>query len=147
STANIAAELLGVHPSRVNVLIGDTASVGFSNLTGGSRVTFASAMVVTQSAEKVIKELCYRAAKIWKIDPEAVTWDNGYAKPAGDNAGKFEPLSLKQIAAKAPETGGPIGAGGQLNTAGAQGGFPTHLPPPPAHPPPPHAPATPLTSL
>src|SRR4249919_955647 len=39
STANIAAELLGVHPSRINVLIGDTASVGFSNLTGGSRVT------------------------------------------------------------------------------------------------------------
>src|SRR5712672_2800707 len=50
---------------------------GVSNLTGGSRVTFASAMVVTQSAEKVIKTLCERAAKIWKIEPEAVTWDNG----------------------------------------------------------------------
>jgi CO/xanthine dehydrogenase Mo-binding subunit len=127
STANIAAELLGIHPSRINVLIGDTASVGFSNLTGGSRVTFASAMVVTQSAEIVIKQLCARAAKLWKIDPDAVTWDNGYAKPAGDNAGKFEPLSLKQIAAKAPETGGPIGAGVQLNTMGAEGGFSTHI--------------------
>jgi CO/xanthine dehydrogenase Mo-binding subunit len=127
STANIAAELLGIHPSRVNVLIGDTASVGFSNLTGGSRVTFASAMVVTQSAERVIKELCHRAAKIWKIDQEAVTWDNGYARPAGDNAGKFEPLSLAQIAAKASETGGPIGFGTQLNTAGAEGGFSTHV--------------------
>src|SRR6516165_10698537 len=74
STANIAAELLGVHPSRINVLIGDTASVGFSNLTGGSRVTFASAMVVTQSAEQVIKQLCSRAAKLWKIDVDAVTW-------------------------------------------------------------------------
>jgi len=109
------------------VLIGDTNSVGFSNLTGGSRVTFASAMVVTQSAENVIKQLCSRAAKIWKIDEEAVTWDNGYARPAGDNAGKFEPLSLKQIAAKASETGGPIGATTQLNTAGAEGGFSTHI--------------------
>ena len=127
STANIAAELLGIHHSRINVLIGDTATVGFSNLTGGSRVTFASAIVVTQSAEKVIKQLCQRAAKIWKIDEEAVTWDNGYAKPAGDNAGKFEPLSLAQIAAKASETGGPIGAGMQLNTAGAEGGFSTHV--------------------
>jgi CO/xanthine dehydrogenase Mo-binding subunit len=127
STANIAAELLGIHPSRINVLIGDTNSVGFSNLTGGSRVTFASAMVVTQSAERVIKQLCSRAAKIWKIDEEAVTWDNGYARPAGDNAGKFEPLSLKQIAAKASETGGPIGATTQLNTAGAEGGFSTHI--------------------
>jgi len=127
STANIAAELLGIHPSRINVIIGDTNSVGFSNLTGGSRVTFASAMVVTQSAEKVIKQLCSRAAKIWKIDEEAVTWENGYARPAGDNAGKFEPLSLKQIAAKASETGGPIGAATQLNTAGAEGGFSTHI--------------------
>ncbi|HSI02470.1 MAG TPA: xanthine dehydrogenase family protein molybdopterin-binding subunit [Reyranella sp.] len=127
STANIAAELLGVDYRRVNVLIGDTASIGFSNLTGGSRVTFASAMVVTQSAEKVIKQLCSRAAKIWKIDEEAVVWDNGYARPAGDNAGKFEPLSLAQIAAKASETGGPIGAGTQLNTAGAEGGFSTHV--------------------
>ena len=38
-----------------------------------------------------------RAAKIWKIDDDAVTWDNGYARPAGENAGKFEPLSLAQI--------------------------------------------------
>ena len=68
STANIAAELLGIDHSKMQVLIGDTSSIGFSNLTGGSRVTFASAMVVTQSAEKVIKQLRQRAAKIWKID-------------------------------------------------------------------------------
>jgi CO/xanthine dehydrogenase Mo-binding subunit len=127
STANIAAELLGIDHSKVQVLIGDTSSIGFSNLTGGSRVTFASAMVVTQSAEKVITTLRERAAKIWKIDPEAVTWENGHARPAGDNAGKFEPLSLAQIAAKASETGGPIGAGVSLNTTGAEGGFATHI--------------------
>ncbi len=84
-------------------------------------------MVVTQSAEKVIKTLCERAAKIWKIEPEAVTWENGHARPAGENAGKFEPLSLAQIAAKASETGGPIGAGSSSNTAGAEGGFSTHI--------------------
>ena len=61
STANIAAELLGIDHSKIQVLIGDTSSIGFSNLTGGSRVTFASAMVVTQSAEKVIKQLCASA--------------------------------------------------------------------------------------
>ncbi len=71
STANIAAELLGIDHSKVQVLIGDTSSIGFSNLTGGSRVTFASAMVVTQAAEQVITQLRQRAAKIWKIDPDA----------------------------------------------------------------------------
>ncbi len=127
SIANITAELLGIDYRRVSVLIGDTATIGYSNLTGGSRVLFASAMVVTQSTEKVIATLCERAAKIWEIDPEAVTWENGEARPAGDNAGKFPPLSLAEIAAKATATGGPIGAGVQLNTTGAEGGFATHI--------------------
>ena len=55
--ANICAELLGIDYKRVSVLIGDTATVGFSNLTGGSRVLFASAMVVTQSTDKIIATL------------------------------------------------------------------------------------------
>ncbi len=126
SIANVTAELLGIDHSRISVLIGDTSSIGFSNLTGGSRVTFASAMVVTQSTEKVIGQLKERAAKIWKIDPEAVIWDNGEARPAGPNAGQFPPLTLKELAAKANEMGGPIGAGVQLNTTGADPGFATH---------------------
>ncbi|MBN9490410.1 MAG: xanthine dehydrogenase family protein molybdopterin-binding subunit [Alphaproteobacteria bacterium] len=127
STANIVAELLGIDYRKVSVLIGDTSVIGFSNLTGGSRVTYASAMVATQSTEQVITTLKERAAKIWKIDPDAVVWENGEARPAGDNAGKFEPLTLAQLAAQATATGGPIGAGKQLNTTGAEGGFATHV--------------------
>jgi len=127
SIANITAELLGIDYRRVSVLIGDTATIGFSNLTGGSRVLFASAMAVTESTGKVIETLRGRAAKIWEIDPEAVTWDNGAAHPAGDNAGKFEPLTLEDLAKKAPATGGPIGSGTQLIAGGAQGGFATQI--------------------
>jgi CO/xanthine dehydrogenase Mo-binding subunit len=125
--ANICAELLGIDYRRVSVIIGDTQTIGFSNLTGGSRVLFASAMVVTQSTEKVISTLRERAAKIWEIDPEAVKWENGAAHPASANAGQFEPLSLAELAARAPAMGGPIGAGVQLNTEGAEGGFGTHI--------------------
>ena len=50
-------------------------------------------MVATASTEKVIGDLRARAAKIWNIDAEAVKWQDGMALPAGDNAGKFEPLS------------------------------------------------------
>src|SRR5205085_1594957 len=103
------------------------APLGFSNLSGGSRVLFASAMVATQSTEKVITTLRERAAKIWEIDPEAVKWENGAAHPASPNAGQFEPLTLAELAAKAPQMGGPIGAGVQLNTEGAEGGFGTHI--------------------
>src|SRR3981189_2084179 len=120
--ANICAELLGIDYNRVSVIIGDTQTVGFSNLTGGSRVLFASSIVVTQSTEKIITTLRERAAKIWEIDPEAVKWEQGAAHPVSPNAGQFEPLTLKELAEKAPAMGGPIGAGVQVNTAGAEGG-------------------------
>jgi CO/xanthine dehydrogenase Mo-binding subunit len=125
--ANICAELLGIDYNRVSVIIGDTQTVGFSNLTGGSRVLFASAIVVTQSTEKIITTMRERAAKLWNIDPEAVKWENGAAHPVSPNAGQFEPLTLKELADKAPSQGGPIGASVQLNTQGAEGGFGTHI--------------------
>ena len=125
--ANICAELLGIDYRRISVLIGDTATIGFSNLTGGSRVLFASSIVVTESTNKIIATLCELAAKIWDIDPEAVIWEDGEARPAGANAGQFPPLTLEELAARANESGGPIGAGTQLNTTGAEGGFGTHI--------------------
>ena len=125
--ANICAELLGIDYNRVSVIIGDTQTVGFSNLTGGSRVLFASSIVVTQSTETIINTLRQRAAKIWEIDPEAVKWENGAAHPVSPNAGQFEPLTLKELAEKAPSQGGPIGASVQLNTVGAEGGFGTNI--------------------
>ena len=127
STVNIVAEMLGIDYRQVQALIGDTSVIGFSALTGGSRVTFASAMVATRATEQVIASLRARAAKLWKIDVEAVIWENGAARPAGSNAGEFEPLTLAQLAAKASATGGPINATSSLNTQGATGGFATHI--------------------
>jgi CO/xanthine dehydrogenase Mo-binding subunit len=127
SMVNIAAELLGIDYRRVQALIGDTSVVGFSALTGGSRVTFAAGIVVTKAAEQVIQILRERAAKIWKIDADAVVWENGEARPAGSNAGEFPPLTLAAIAAKASATGGPINARSSLNTEGAGPGLATHI--------------------
>ncbi len=127
SMVNIVAEMLGIDYRQVQALIGDTSVIGFSALTGGSRATFAAGLVATKATERVIQTLRERAAKIWKIDPEAVIWENGAARPAGPNAGEFEPLTLPEIAARASATGGPIGAGSSLNTEGAAGGFGTHI--------------------
>jgi len=127
SIANITAELLGIDYDRVSVLIGDTATIGYSNLTGGSRVLFASAMVVTESTEQVIDQLKGRAAKIWGIDPSQVVWESGEARPIGEHSGNFPTMTLAELAEKANSTGGPIGAGSQSNTVGAEGGFATHV--------------------
>ena len=69
SMVNIVAEMLGIDYRQVQALIGDTSVIGFSALTGGSRVTFAAGLVATRATEKVIQTLRERAAKLWKIDP------------------------------------------------------------------------------
>ena len=127
SMAMMCAEVLGIPMEKVRPVVGDTATIGFTHLTGGSRVTFATGMAVTQAAEKVRDELKVRAAKIWDIPPEAVEWKDGMAVPAGANAGGFDPLSLADIAIKAAKTGGPIISEVSVNAQGAGPGFATHI--------------------
>ena len=64
-----------------------------------------------------------RAARIWNVDPDGVVWDDGQAKPASSNVGGFDPLSLKDIAAKAGATGGPLTTSGSVNPSTQAPGF------------------------
>ena len=127
SMVNIVAEMLGIDYRLVRAQIGDTNAIGISATTGGSRVTFAAGMAVTQATDKVILTLRERAAKIWNIDIDAVIWEDGKARPAGSNAGEFEPLSLDGLAAKAGSTGGPITGQVSINAQGAAPTFATHI--------------------
>ena len=127
SSALMAAEALCIPYEKVRPIIADTSSLGYTFLTGGSRATFSNGVAVNEAAQQVIKEMCARAAKIWEIPPDAVTWEDGMAKPAGANAGDFEPLSFAEIAKMAGKTGGPIGGHAHLNAQGAAPSFGTHL--------------------
>ncbi|MDP6067943.1 MAG: xanthine dehydrogenase family protein molybdopterin-binding subunit [Alphaproteobacteria bacterium] len=115
SLAMMAAETLGIDYHDVRISVADTANVGFTFLSGGSRVTLATGLAVINTANEVIAELCRRAALMWNVDPEGVTWEDGEARPAGSNVGDFEPLSLAQIAAAKATTGGPIGGRASVN--------------------------------
>ncbi len=127
SLCMMAAEELGIELDQVRPIIADTASLGYTFLTGGSRTTFSSGLAVIDAARDVVRQLCERAAKIWEIPADAVEWEDGYAKPAGANAGDFEPMSLAAIAAKAGKTGGPVVGHAQINAQGAAPSFGTHL--------------------
>ena len=128
SLAMMAAETLGLPIERVRVIVADTASVGYSALTGGSRVTFATGMAVVQAAQQVVADLKRRAAVIWDCSVDQVVWQDGTAictDPAKADASK--PLSLKDIAGRSAKTGGPIGAQVSLNAQGAGPGFAVHV--------------------
>ena len=123
SMALMAAETLGVDYSQVKAIVADTGSVGYTHVTGGSRVTYATGTAVVTATQTVIRDLCKRAALIWDVDPEGVIWEDGHAKPAGANVGEFKPLSLKELAAKAPATGGPITGSAGVNPGAQAPGF------------------------
>ena len=127
SMALMAAETLGVDYDDVRPIIGDTSSLGYTFLTGGSRATFSSGMAVVQASEDIITKACARAAKVWEIDEDAVTWENGLIKPSGPNAGDFEPMTLADIAKHANKTGGPISGFAQINAQGAAPSFGAHV--------------------
>ena len=116
-----------MHVDQVRPIVADTASVGYAHLTGGSRVTFATGMAVVDSTKKIIQELCIRAAKMWNVDPDGVVWEDGCAKPASSNVGDFAPLSIREIAAKRAQTGGPIVAAAAVNPGGVAPGFATQF--------------------
>jgi CO/xanthine dehydrogenase Mo-binding subunit len=127
SLGMIVAEVLGVPAEKVRTIVADTASVPYSDMTGGSRVTFSIGTCMVAAAEKVVEELKQRAAMLWGIPADAVAWKDGMAVAAGANAGNFEPLPLAAIAAKAGATGGPIGATYCTNVKGPGPGFGVHI--------------------
>ncbi len=123
----MAAEELGIPYEKVRTVIADTSSLGHNDVTDGSRVTFSVGLATIQAARDAISKMCARVAKIWGIDPEAVIWEDGCAKPAGANAGLFEPMTLEEIAAISFNTGGPIAGHHEFNAEGAGVSFGVHL--------------------
>ncbi len=126
SMAMMAAETLGLPMERVRAIIADTSAIGYSDLTGGSRVTFATGMAVVQAAQKVVDDLRRRAALAWDCAIEQVAWREGSAV-CTDPAREVAPLTLAELAAKTARTGGPISAEVSLNAQGAGPGFGVHL--------------------
>jgi CO/xanthine dehydrogenase Mo-binding subunit len=123
----MAAEELGIPYEKVRCIVADTSSLGFNDMSDGSRVTFSSGMATVIAARNAKKVLCQRAAKTWNIPEDAVEWVDGSARPAGANAGNFPPLSLREIAAAAANTGGPIAGHNEFVADGAGVSFATHI--------------------
>ncbi len=126
SMALMAAEELGIPVDQIRPVVGDTESVGYSDLTGGSRVTFATGMAVVEASRDVVRQLCERAAKIWEIDVQDVEWREGAAIAVNGSSGR-DPLTITELAASAAKTGGPIQGRASLNARGPGPGFATHI--------------------
>jgi len=124
SMALMAAETLGIDYDRIRPVVADTETVGFNDVTGGSRVTLATGAAVVEACEKVIADLRARAAKTWDCEADEVEWVDGQAQHTD---GSQPPLSLGALAGKWARTGGPVSATAALNMRGVGAGFSTQL--------------------
>jgi len=127
SMAMITAEVLGLPVTDVRPLVADTDSIGHTDVTGGSRVTFATGMAVYEAAQDAARQLRERAAKVWEVKPEEVelkdgavslkdssTFQKGEGKP---------PMTIKELATRLARTGGPITGRASVNARGVGPAF------------------------
>ena len=124
SMALMAAEELGIDVYQILPLVGDTESVGFTDVTEGSRATFATGLAVVEACRKLVAELCRRAAMMWDVEPNDVEWGEGEARHLAD---KHPPLTLSKIAGDARNTGGSLGETASVNAGGAGPAYATHV--------------------
>ncbi|MDA1173081.1 MAG: xanthine dehydrogenase family protein molybdopterin-binding subunit [Chloroflexi bacterium] len=120
-----AAEILGLPAEDVHPAVGDTDSIGYSDLTAGSRTTYATGTAAIEAAKMVIDEMKKRVAMIWETEYGNIEHVDGLfvSKVAPDH--KF---TFKEAAGKLGQTGGPVAMTGTVNVRGSGGGsFGTHL--------------------
>ncbi|ESW66188.1 xanthine dehydrogenase family protein molybdopterin-binding subunit [Mesorhizobium sp. C277A] len=127
SLSLVAAEELGIDYAQLKAVVADTSSLGYNDMTDGSRGTFSSSMATISAARNAIKILRERAAQTWDIPVDDVVWENGHAMAKGEKYGNLAALSLKEIAAASGKTGGPIAGHSELVADGAGVSFATHI--------------------
>ena len=129
SLAMIAAEVLGLRADEVRPSVADTDSVGHTDVTGGSRTTYATGTAVHKAAEAVKAELFKRAAKLWDVPVEEVVFDDGAFHHKGASKGDdIKPMTTRQLGQKLARTGGPVSASASVNAnRGVGAGFGVHI--------------------
>ena len=124
SRASIAmqlAEALGIAAEDVYPQVVDTDSVGYTDVTGGSRVTFATGLAAYEAAQDILKQMAKRAAALWHCDCGNVKVHEG-TYSYQDNS-----MTFKELASKMLQTGEPIVGRASVSPEVSTNGFGTHI--------------------
>ena len=119
------AEVLGLAAEDVNPAVVDTNSIGYTDVTGGSRVTYATGWAAYEAAQDVKAQMIVRAAILWEVPADQVEFSEGSFLHQTDSDKR---LTFKQLAAKLDETGGPVvGKGNVKPNSGVGGSFAANI--------------------
>lgn len=118
------AEVLGIAAEDVKPQVGDTDSVGFTSMTGGSGVAFKTGWACYEAAHDVRRQMIERAARIWEVAVDDVDYTDGVIAHKSDPELKF---TFKQLAGRLNGTGGPIVGNANVDPRGPGPGFAVHI--------------------
>ena len=121
SIAMQLAETLGITAEEVKPHVADTDGVGYTDVTGGSRVTFATGLAAYQVGLDIQRQMAQRAAVLWDCKPEEVQCAGGVYRRNGQS------LTFKELAAKLPHTGGTVMGRATVDPQGSTNAFGTHI--------------------
>lgn len=121
SVAMQLAETIGVAAEDVNPQVANTDSVGYTDVTGGSRVTFATGMAAYEVGLDLIRQMRERAAALWECPADSVQFADGVFSGGGKSMG------FKELAAKLHQTGEPIVGRASVDPEGPTNGFGVHI--------------------
>src|SRR5262249_20893724 len=124
SVAMQLAEVLGLRAEDVKPVVADTDMVGYTDVTGGSRVTFATGWAAYEAGQDIKRQLTARAAQIWDVPPEDVSYDGGLLTCKNDGAKRF---TFAELAGKLHATGGTVVGRASVDPPGVGGAFATHI--------------------
>jgi xanthine dehydrogenase molybdenum-binding subunit len=121
SVAMQLAETLGIRAEEVLPQVANTDSVGYTDVTGGSRVTFATGLAAHEVGKDIERQMQERAAMLWECDAADVQVVDGVYSRNGQS------LTFKQLAAKMHETGGAVVGRASVDPQGFTNGFGVHI--------------------
>ena len=124
SLAMQAAEELGLSLEQIRPSVGDTDSIGFTDVTGGSRTTMATGQAVVKAARDVIAQMRERAAVLMAAPVDTVSFQRGTFTTSQDPARR---MAFGQVAARLSDTGGPVTGVGNVNIQEWGGAFSVHI--------------------
>ncbi len=124
SIAMQLAETLGITAEAVRPSVADTDAVGYTDVTGGSRVTYATGWAAFEAGKDIQRQMIEKVAGWWKVKPEDIEYKNAAVVSKTDAAKK---MTFAEIAAEAQKHGSVILGRASVDPPWPGGAYATHI--------------------
>ncbi|HZO88972.1 MAG TPA: xanthine dehydrogenase family protein molybdopterin-binding subunit [Chthonomonadaceae bacterium] len=115
------AEAFGVDYEQVRPMVVDTDTVGYTDVTGGSRTTFGTGYAAHELAKQMQRDIIAKLASLWEVAPESITVNGPCYASNGNSA------TLQEVAKLLEENGQHVAAAVTVKGHNSSGAFGVHI--------------------